>query len=28
LDVPPGVEPELRVSDVRDFESLVAYAFQ
>ena len=24
----PGVEPELRVSDVRDFESLVAYAFQ
>ena len=28
LDVPPGFEPELRVSDVRDFESLVAYAFQ
>ena len=28
LDVPLGVEPELRVSDVRDFESLVAYAFQ
>jgi hypothetical protein len=24
----PGVEPELRVGDVRDFESLVAYAFQ
>ena len=28
FDVLPGVEPELRVSDVRDFESLVAYAFQ
>ena len=28
LDVPFGVEPELRVSDVRDFESLVTYAFQ
>jgi hypothetical protein len=23
----PGVEPELSVRDVRDFESLVAYAF-